>query len=78
MVNKLDFIKSLEIKDFIIVLKNKSVILCKHICEWRDNVILFLDSFGEHVEVCLEDIADVQYEEFLYCSQKLIPTSTLA
>lgn len=77
MVNKLDFIKSLGIKDFIIILKNKSIILGKHICEWRDNVILLLDSFGEHVEVYLEDIIDVQYEEFLYSNQRLDPMSTL-
>lgn len=77
MVNKLDFIKSLGIKDFIIVLKNKSIIIGRHICEWKDNVILLLDSFGEHVEVYLEDIIDVQYEEFLYSSKRLNPMSTL-
>ena len=77
MVNKLDFIKSLGIKDFIIILKNKSIILGKHICEWKDNMILLLDSFGEHVEVYLEDIIDVQYEEFLYSNRRLNPMSTL-
>lgn len=77
MVNKLDFIKSLGIKDFIIILKNKSIIIGKYICEWRDNVILLLDSFGEHVEVYLEDIIDVQYEEFLYSNRRLNPMSTL-
>ena len=77
MVNKLDFIKSLGVKDFIIVLKNKSIILGKRICEWKDNVILLLDSFGECVEVYLEDIIDVQYEEFLYSNRRLNPMSTL-
>lgn len=77
MVSKLNFIKSLDIREFIIVLKNKSVILGRHICEWTGNVILLLDSFGEHVEVCLEDIADVQYEEFLYYSNKSNPIPTL-
>ena len=77
MVDKLDFIKSLGVKDFIIILKNKSIILGKNICEWKDNVILLLDSFGEHVEVYLEDIIDVQYEEFLYSNRRLNPMSTL-